>query len=372
MVPALRADQDDDLQQARIPGALAPVRARLPRRRHAQRAEARRALRRGRLPDHDPVQAGRDGDHAPAGRRRRRTLREDSRRRARRRASRQRHPCGRAQRRRRDVQRLEAARVLLVEHRQRPRAAGRPGAGDVPRAGKSLPRRAAGRMRPLLLRLPRRRCRRLGAREAGARRPRARRCAPQAAGHAAVTCRPVGERRQPAVRTQGHDRPPVERRHAGAHTAHRRMARRHRPARRRCQAAVGVGGIAARARARAARQARRTRCTAATRTARRSTPGCRACGRHYTRGLPAPGRDQCGRESVLGSGSRGRGQYAADGRTRQVEIAVLLHARPRRPRREGGPQAGSGGLARARVRRRARDRPLASSGATTTSWACSR
>ena len=45
VVPALRADQVDDLQPARIPGALTPVRARLPRRRHAQRAETRRALR---------------------------------------------------------------------------------------------------------------------------------------------------------------------------------------------------------------------------------------------------------------------------------------------------------------------------------------
>ena len=97
-------------------------------------------FRRGRLPDDDPVQAGRDGNHAPAGRRRRRTLRKDSRRRARRRAPRQRYPCGRAQRWRRHIERLEAARVLLLEHRRRPRAAGRPATGRLPRTRASLSR----------------------------------------------------------------------------------------------------------------------------------------------------------------------------------------------------------------------------------------
>ena len=99
---------------------------------------------------------------------------------------------------------------LLVGHRQRPRAAGRPGTGDVPRAGASLPSRTAGRMRTVLLRLPRRRCRCSGTREASARWPRARRCARQAAGAAAIACSPGGERRQPAVRGQGRDRRPVE------------------------------------------------------------------------------------------------------------------------------------------------------------------
>ena len=57
VVPALRADQVHDLQQARVPGAQPAVRPGVPRRRHAERAAPWRALRRRGLPDHDPVPA---------------------------------------------------------------------------------------------------------------------------------------------------------------------------------------------------------------------------------------------------------------------------------------------------------------------------
>ena len=139
VVPALRTDQVDDLQPARVPGALTPVRARLPRRRHTQRAEARRALRRGRLPDDDPVQAGRYRDHAAAGRCRHRALREDPRRRAGRCTSRERDPRGGGPRRSGHRQRLEAARVLPVGRRQRSPAAEGSATGDLRRAGAPLP-----------------------------------------------------------------------------------------------------------------------------------------------------------------------------------------------------------------------------------------
>ena len=74
----------------------------------------RRALRRRRLPDHDPVPAGRHRDHAPARHRGHRALRDHSRRGARRRAPGRRDPCGGIDRRRGHRQRLAAARVLLL------------------------------------------------------------------------------------------------------------------------------------------------------------------------------------------------------------------------------------------------------------------
>ena len=107
----------DDLQSAGVPGAQSPVRAGLPGRRHAERAEAGRALRRGGLPDDDPVPAGRNGDHTAARQRGRRTLRQDSRRRAGRCAAGEGDPRRRHAGRRGLEQRLAVARLLFAGRR---------------------------------------------------------------------------------------------------------------------------------------------------------------------------------------------------------------------------------------------------------------
>ena len=83
---------------------------------------------------------GRHRDHAAAGRRRHRAVRDDPRRRAGRCATGERDSRRRRPRRPGHGQRLEAARVLLLGHRQRPRAAARAATARPFRAGTSAAR----------------------------------------------------------------------------------------------------------------------------------------------------------------------------------------------------------------------------------------
>ncbi|MCK7510191.1 MAG: thioredoxin domain-containing protein [Desulfobacterales bacterium] len=293
-------------------------------------------------------QPGRHRDHAPAGRRRHRALRDDPRRRARRRAA----GDARSSRPRRsggDVigERLAAARLLLLgapttaaccRHRTR---------GDVPRLQRPLPARdCTPECARLYLRVPRRRWRR--ARRMASRR----RTASSARTHAAscsACCRSPGRRARPTSTTcctapTDVDRRAVRRRHAGARSnspapgATRSTARRRTP-RPRCRRPEQLNAVRARD---AAREARRARRAAAAGAARRSRARpSRRVDAADDRWLRAPGRDQRRRGPVLGGRARRGGQHAAGRGAREVEVALLLHARPRRPRREGGPRGGS-------------------------------
>ena len=374
MVPALRADQVDDLQQARVPGTLTPVRARLPRRRHAQRAEARRAFRRGRLPDDDPVQAGRHRDHAAAGRCRHRAVREDPRRRA-----------GRCATGERDSRRRSAAA-----------ARSRPTTGSCWRITRGAPTTAAC-------------CRRISN---WRRLPRWRdRCPAELPGEcarflfdylgkaadAAAAGKPAldglaraDHRRQllallplPSVQAANVDNLLYgpkdvigvlsDAGYSGACRTDPRLGR--------CAGAARHGC--------ADRCPRRSSCCASARDvllAKLEAPGSAAAAGIARRGtaavakrrcrdarqLCAAGGDQCGREPVLGGGARRRGEHAADSGAREIEVALLLHARPGRPgaRKPVASRKRCSG-SRARMTGR-RARPRASSGATTTWWACSR
>ena len=100
--------------------------------------------------------AGRHRDHAPARHRGHRALRDHPRRGARRRAAGRRDPRGGIDRRRGHAERLAPARLLLLGHGQRPHPARGPARRHVPSPVRALPARTAARVRPPLLRVPRR------------------------------------------------------------------------------------------------------------------------------------------------------------------------------------------------------------------------
>ena len=147
LVPAVQRSEGDDLHPPGLHRAIAQFRPRLHRRRREGRAKARRALQRQRLPDDGAVHAGRQRDHALAGRGRARSVHASACPRHERRAAGEgnarlgaRHPrCAREP----AAGRLADARVVLVGNRREPGAPGEPASGDARAARQGVPRRRA-------------------------------------------------------------------------------------------------------------------------------------------------------------------------------------------------------------------------------------